>query len=442
MLIRRAWRFAHGMGVETPFLSGVANALVAKMGEIYPELRQFQKAIRYQITTEEERFMRMLDNSLQVMEGIIERVEAEGRRTMSGEEAFFLHSTHGLPLEITRDLLKERKLGVDEASFREARQRHEEVSEGEIESFADISVYRDILDSLQTAGQLGKEGVVYNPYDYDKLSQPTSVLAILKDRQRVTAADIGDQLEIVLANTAFYVESGGQVSDTGAITGNNCSVRVDDVRRPVGGLIIHQGTVTRGRLSAGDSARADVDLTRRWDIMRNHTATHLLHAALRQVLGEHVRQKGSHVAPDRLRFDFSHNARLSEDEKERITAEVNRLILSNIPVRITIRGLDEARREGAMALFGEKYGATVRTVTVCAPEDSRDDCERFSYELCGGTHVRTTAEIGPFLILEEGSSGSGVRRIEAVTGRVAQQVTDQRLAMLRGVAGQLGAARR
>jgi alanyl-tRNA synthetase len=209
---------------------------------------------------------------------------------------------------------------------------------------------------------------------------------------------------------------------------------VDDVRQPVGGLILHVGTVLKGTVIEGDRAQATVDVSRRWDIMRNHTATHLLHASLRKELGEHVRQKGSLVAPDRLRFDFSHNSALTPEEIDRITAGVNEMILANRPVQIAFKPLEEARREGAMALFGEKYGATVRTLTIPQPASDQD---RFSYELCGGTHVRSTAEIGPFLITAQGSSGAGVRRVEAITGRGAQRALQSQIATLKALAQQL-----
>ncbi len=208
------------------------------------------------------------------------------------------------------------------------------------------------------------------------------------------------------------------------------------MRKPVGGLIVHVGTVVTGTPQEGDAVTASVDAARRWDIMRNHTATHLLHAALRNTLGEHVRQKGSLVAPDRLRFDFTHNAKLSPQEIDTVTQQVNEMILANEPVHVVFKALDEAKREGAMALFGEKYGATVRTITIPEPADVSD---RFSYELCGGTHVRLTAEIGPFLVTSEESSSAGVRRIEAVTGHAAQALIRARIAALEEAADRVGA---
>jgi alanyl-tRNA synthetase len=435
MLIRRAWRFAHDMGVREPFLFQVAEAVIQKMGDVYPELFQFREAIHYQIASEEQRFIRMLDNSLGVLENMINSLIADEQSEMSGRDAFFLYATHGLPFEITRDLLRERNLRVDEEGFREEMQRHREEAGSVAGAFTDVSVYQGVLESLQQNGALDNQGVIYNPYDYDHLNLNTRVLAIISGGERVTQARQGQKVEVVLAETPFYVESGGQVSDTGTITGEGWQIRIDDMRKPIGGLIVHIGEVISGVVTEGDRAAAQVDTARRWDIMRNHTATHLLHAALRNVLGEHVRQKGSLVAPDRLRFDFTHNAPISRDELEHITAQVNEMILANQPVEIVFKSLEEARREGAMALFGEKYGDTVRTVTVPQPDLH---AHRYSYELCGGTHVRTTAEIGPFLIVSEESSSAGVRRIVALTGHGAQQAIQKRLSILDGVAAKVG----
>ncbi len=435
MLIRRAWRFAHGMGVEQPFLAQVAEAVIEKMGRVYPELVQFRQAIRYQIATEESRFMRTLDRSLAELEERIGAMLASGQQQMSGADAFALFATHGLPLEITRDLLQEHGLTVDELGFRRELEQHRLISGGSTGEFEDVTVYQNTLDALQAQGVLGPGGVAYDPYNYDRLRFAAQVLALISDGRRVPEAGKGQTVEVVLDRTAFYVESGGQVSDTGTLRGNGWEIRVDGMGAPVGGLIVHIGQVVSGTAREGDTATGCVDEQRRWDIMRNHTATHLLHASLREVLGEHVRQKGSLVAPDRLRFDFTHNAPLSREEIERVTARVNDLILANRPVEIVFKALEEARREGAMALFGEKYGATVRTITIPEPDERP---MRFSYELCGGTHVRSTAEVGPFLITREESSSAGVRRIEAVTGRTAQAMIRERLAALDAVASQLG----
>lgn len=433
MLIRRAWRFAHGMGVTQPFLTGVAESLIHKMGDVYPELKQFRESIRYQIATEEDRFRQVLDNSLEVLDDVIEQLHARGETHLDGRTAFSLYSTHGLPLEITRDILHELNMIVDEAGFRLALEDHSKISEGEaLRSFEDISLYQQIQSDLKQSGALDNQGVEYNPYDYNALSFPSHIVALIRKGQHVETASNGDQVQFVLPRTSFYVESGGQVSDTGLLEGEGWKIEVSDTRRPIGGLIIHEGTVVGGTVKEGDKGIASVDSERRWDIMRNHTATHLLHAALRDVLGEHVRQKGSLVAPDRLRFDFTHNSKLSQAELNRITELINNVILEDTPIQIVQKSLDEAKREGAMALFGEKYGSVVRTVTVCEPHT---ECEhRYSYELCGGTHVLSTAEIGPFLIIRDEPIGSGTRRIEAVTGRVAQHMLATQRIILTSVA--------
>jgi alanyl-tRNA synthetase len=434
MLIRRAWRFAHGMGVDKPFLADVADVVIDKMGSVYPELRQFREAIRYQIVTEEKAFMRMLDHSLAELEHRIAALEAEGETQMSGEDAFDLFQTHGLPLEITRDLLGERGLTVNEAGFAGALARHRERSrDDEDRAFGDVAVYQHTLEALHESGALGVEGVAYDPYAAD-LTFKSKVLALIRDGERVEQASAGERVEVVLANTAFYVESGGQVSDTGTIGGDGWLIRVEGMAAPVGGLVVHRGEVVRGTVKEGDRATGRVDRGRRWDIMRNHTATHLLHASLRHVLGEHVRQKGSLVAPDRLRFDFTHNAALTPEEIEAVEAEVNEVILANQPLDIVFKPLQEARQEGAMALFGEKYGETVRTITIPEPEDGK----HWSYELCGGTHVNSTAEIGPFIITREESSSAGVRRIEAITGHAAQDAIRRRFETLERLAARLG----
>src|SRR5690606_28140021 len=258
------------------------------------------------------------------------------------------------------------------------------------------TVYKDTLAQLQANGSLGASGVSYNPYG--ALRVEDRVLAIIQDGQRVQNAMTGDKVEIVLSATPFYVESGGQVSDTGVITGDGWRVEVEDMRKPIGGLIVHIGEVVEGQPKEGDKVVAAVDAHRRMDIMRNHTATHLLHAALRRNLGNHVQQRGSLVAPDRLRFDFAHDAKVTPDELRTIENEVNGVILNNYEVRAQEKPLAKAREEGAMALFGEKYGDTVRTISIVGDEE-----DRYSYELCGGTHLSETAEVGPFLIVSEGS---------------------------------------
>ncbi len=352
---------------------------------------------------------------------------------INGQKAFYLKATLGLPFQVTKDVAEEHALTVDEAGFAAAEAEHALISGGgqamgEIESG---DFYRALLADLQAAGQLLASGFAYNPYS----DSPTnsSALALLQEGRRVNSAMLGEKVEIVLAETHFYVEAGGQVSDTGTITGDGWIIEVEAMKQPVVGLIIHIGEVVEGNPSVGDAAAAQVDRARRKDITRNHTATHLLHAALRNQLGAHVQQRGSLVAPERLRFDFSHPEKVSDKELAAVSAAISGAILRNYPVTDDAKSLQQAQREGAMALFGEKYGDTVRTVII------EDDVQRYSYELCGGLHVNHTAEIGSFVITSEGSVSAGIRRVEALTGHAAAAYLQAKLETLNTVARQLGA---
>ncbi|HEX2622425.1 MAG TPA: DHHA1 domain-containing protein, partial [Phototrophicaceae bacterium] len=298
---------------------------------------------------------------------------------------------------------------------------------GKIES---AELYNEVLKNLKSFGDLSDSGVTYLPYGDTTVN--TKVLALISDGQLLGEVIAGDMVEVILAETPFYVEAGGQVSDTGTISGQGWSIEVTDTRRPIGGLIVHVGEVLEGTPHKGDTAQAEVDTTRRSDITRNHTATHLLHAALRNHLGTHVQQRGSLVAPERLRFDFAHDGKLTAEELKQVEYEVNEKILENYPVISKEKSLAEARAEGAMALFGEKYGDRVRTITI-----GRDGT-RYSYELCGGVHVGETGQIGTFLIVSEGSVSSGVRRVEALTGHEAINYLQNSMDTLYGVADQLG----
>ncbi len=372
-------------------------------------------------------------------------LDSETRETLqmmgqlSGELAFRLHAEKGLPLEITRDVARERGFSVDEVGFRAAQREHEAVSRGKDGgAFGQIDMgeaYRQVLETLREAGALDAAGV--RQEQYGPLQREARVLAILRNGERVESAATGDKVEVVLDVTPFYVEAGGQVSDTGVIRGADWTVDVEDARKPIGGLIVHVGEVVEGQPRAGDACTVEVDAERRLDIMRNHTATHLLHAQLRAVLGSHVQQRGSLVAPDRLRFDFSHDAPLTSDELDEIARRVNAAILADMPVTAEWKTLEEARAEGAMALFGEKYGERVRTINVW--EDAEEG-QRYSYELCGGNHVTHTGMIGPFVIVSESSVAQGIRRIEALTGRGAEAYIRRRLRQFNDVAALLNVA--
>jgi alanyl-tRNA synthetase len=294
-----------------------------------------------------------------------------------------------------------------------------------------IELYRQVLARLKQDGAIGEEGVEYNPYETFQLSG--QVQAILSQDQEIEQANPGDEVAVVLDKTPFYVEAGGQVSDTGRIQGTNGSawqILVEDTRQPVGGLIIHIGKVESGKPKVGDDAEVILNSDRRLDIMRNHTATHLLHEALRQTLGEHVRQAGSLVAPDRLRFDFTHPEAMTSAELRQVEDWVNEEILANHELVIRYKPRKEAIEEGAMALFGETYGEIVRTIQIGTDQ-------RVSFELCGGTHVPNTGVIGMFVLISEGSVASGIRRIEAMTGRAAHKYVQDRLALINDIAREL-----
>ncbi|MCC6188543.1 MAG: alanine--tRNA ligase [Anaerolineales bacterium] len=440
MIIRRAARFGAKLGFDEPFLARVAETVVEQYGQDYAELAKHRDNILRTLTQEEQRFQRTVDIGLANLNALLGDLAASGEARLSGEEAFTLYATFGLPLEITRDVAQERGLMVDEAGFARAREAHAEASRTEVSSAGggDVAIYRTILQDLQAQGALGPDGVEYDPYNAMEFEEP--VLALVRNGQRVSGARPGDKLEVVLPRTCFYIASGGQVADTGAIAAFRpksdeplWEIQVEDVRRPAAGIVVHAGHVVRGSPKEGDLALAAVDADRRWDIMRNHTATHLLHSELRYVLGDHVRQAGSLVAPDRLRFDFTHQGMLTQEQLDKVARSVNEAVLANYPLRIEYMDRQAAVEAGAMALFGEKYGATVRTVRIGEPEP-------FSFELCGGTHVTETADIGPFVIVSEEAAAAGVRRIEAVTGRGALDLIQQRLGVLDNVATYLKAS--
>lgn len=441
MIIRRGSLFGGKLGFNEPFLAEIARKVIEHYQEAYPELEQNREGILRAITDEEHRFQRTVEAATAAGDEVISETEAVGEQTIPGASAFALFSTYGLPLEIFRDMAAERGLQVDEGGFESAMENHRLISAGtqgeglggdEVSTPEAIARYQVLLEGLRASGALGEQGVRYDPYG--DLEFETSVVGLEVEEAAQESATSGDRVAAVLVETHFYVEAGGQVSDTGTLRGADGSweIAVLDTRKPVDGLVIHLGTVARGEPKVGDQVLASVEGSRRWDIMRNHTATHLLHAALREVLGSHARQAGSLVAPDRLRFDFTHPDPVSADELERIEHIVNGDILANYKLLIRQQPREEAIHEGAMALFGETYGETVRTICI------GESCH--SYELCGGTHVPSTAVIGPFLITGESSVASGIRRIEAVTGRGSLELIRDRLGALERMAARIGAA--
>jgi len=425
MLVRRAARFGMKLGLNKPFMAEIAKVVIEEFGTFYPELKRNQKTILDNLTREEEQFQRTVKAGLEHLDELLGELKEEGKTLLEGEKAFDLYATLGLPLEITRDIAQEQGLEVDTAGFQEAMDEHR-LASGAGKAFGemggeDVDVFTDIFESLLDSGKLNKTGVEYNPYQ--PLTEPLEVLALIKNGQPVEKAEQGDAVQVLLPKTWFYVESGGQVSDTGQIVSVNDEdwvIQISDMRKPAAGVIVHQGEVIKGQPQVGDLSLAQVDVDRRVQIQRNHTATHLLHAALHQVLGDHARQAGSLVAPDRLRFDFTHPQPMTREEILAVEAHVNQAILADYELIITQKPLQEAIEEGAMALFGEKYESVVRAIII-------GDDKKLSYELCGGTHVDETGDIGLFLVTYESSIAAGIRRIEGVTGWRAYQLARERM---------------
>jgi alanyl-tRNA synthetase len=459
MILRRAARFGRKIGFDRPFLAEVARVVIDIMGEHFTELAARRDFVLTTITQEEERFLRTLDRGLERMNEIVQRQKSEGKSVISGHDAFVLWTQDGFPCDLIRDIAQENGLTVDRAGFDAAMEEHRVISGkgaiGEID-IDTLSIYSRLLETLRSEEKLPDEGVLHHYAEFTELESP--VLALLQVQEKddgtvhlkqVKHAQPGDRVQVVLLETPFYVESGGQVSDAGLIAAYTDDDRtfaediteeatpdwvisVEQARRPVPGMIVHVGQVEAGTPRVGEEAWAVVDYERRMDIARNHTATHLLHAELRYMLGEHVQQAGSLVAPDRLRFDFSYGAMLTQDQLDGIERLVNAAILADYPVVASTEGYHEAVTEGAMALFGEKYGDRVRVIKVGYEGDE------FSKELCGGIHVTNTSQIGLFRILSESSVAAGIRRIEAMTGSAAQQLAQERLNTLDEAAVYLG----
>ena len=425
MIIRRAARFARTIGLKEPFMARVAKIVVEIYGQHYPELQREQELIYESFTREESRFAETLDTGFAELNLHMQALKDAGKTVLGGYEAFDLYATLGFPLEITRDILSESGFSVDEDGFYAAMEEHRLASgkgQAGIENDSQkAELYQSLDKQLHDDGFLGSEGVIQDPYT--SLSQTSQLLAIIKDGQIVESASQGDEVELVIQHTPFYLESGGQVSDTGKIASStgNWEVAIGNVIKPSAGLIVHLGKVIHGTPQLQDKIVVSVDLPRRRAIMRNHTGTHLLHTALRKVLGEKVHQAGSAVDAERLRFDFNYPQAVAKADLLKIEALVNSYIADEYPVIKQSKTLEQAQKDGAMALFGEKYGAEVRTIEI------KDERGRVSYELCGGTHVENTAEIGSFYITSESSVAAGMRRIEAVTGMGAYEYARKRL---------------
>ncbi|NJR12878.1 alanine--tRNA ligase, partial [bacterium] len=344
LVIRRAVRFGTKLGFNAPFLAPIAQAVIDVMSSHYTELVEKAERIKHIISQEEERFFRTLERGLSELDEMLTALPAGG--TLAGDKAFYLKSTLGLPIQVTKDIAEERGYTLDMTSYESAEEQHSLISGGgqAMGHMGSAEAYKALLAQLQAEGELPSEGVLYNPYDPRPIE--SRVVALLQNGQPVQSAIVGDKVEVVLAATPFYVESGGQVSDTGTISGAGWVIEVEDMKKAAPGLIVHEGEVVEGTPRSGETATAALDMQRRHDILRNHTGTHLLHAALRKHLGTHVEQRGSLVAPERLRFDFSHTDKMSGDELARIQADVNAAILHNYGVQTQVKSLEQAKSEG------------------------------------------------------------------------------------------------
>ncbi|NMC71352.1 MAG: alanine--tRNA ligase [Myxococcales bacterium] len=397
-VLRRAVRHGHRLGIDRPFLHELAVRVTAMMGADYPELVERRALIEEVVRQEETRFRQTLQRGLDLLAANTEWLEESGRRVLPGAIAFKLYDTYGFPLDLIEVIGDEQGFGVDRAGFDEAMgaQRERSVWKGSGEE----QVSATLLALAERHGATAFEG-----YDRDVVDD-ARVLAVLRDGVEVESAAAGDEVAVVLDRTPFYGEGGGQVGDTGTLSAPGLRVGIVDTRKPTGDLFVHHGRVESGVLARGAVVRAAIDVERRDAVRRNHTATHLLHAALRRVLGPHATQKGSLVSPERLRFDYAHFEPLTPEQIREIERLANAHVLANHEVRTELTDPETARAQGAMAIFEEKYGRVVRMVRA-SPE---------SLELCGGTHARRTGDIGLLKIVADGGIASGVRRIEAVTG--------------------------
>ena len=421
-IMRRGMRHAQLLGAKDPLMYRLLPTLVREMGQAYPELHRAEALISETMKLEETRFRTTLARGLAILDEEARSLKAGDK--LSGDTAFTLYDTYGFPLDLTQDALRARQIGVDVERFdnamkaQRARARAAWAGSGEA---ATETVWFGLREKLGATEFLG----------YDAESAEGEVEAIIVDGKEVDRLGAGQSGLVVMNQTPFYAESGGQVGDHGTMTADGVVARVTDAQKKLGDLFVHVVTVDKGELSKGLALALSVDHERRATVRQNHSATHLLHEALRQTLGDHIAQKGSLVAPDRLRFDFSHPKPIDASELAKIEDIANRVILQNEPVITRVMAVEEAKELGARALFGEKYGDEVRVVSMGSEPGSALPNHAFSVELCGGTHVRSTGDIGLVTVLSEGAVAAGVRRIEALVGDAARH----HLATIRGACG-------
>ena len=417
-ILRRAVRFGKALGMDDPFLYQLVPAVMKIMGEAYPQIVDGSEQIKKTIHSEERRFHETLHEGMKVVEDILSRTRKEGRDIIAGSDAFLLYDTFGFPLDLMEDIAEERGFKVDkkgfEAAMDEQRSRARS-SRVEKKALGDAKLYREMMLDFDATEFIG----------YEEESVDTEIIFIAKDDKPVTEANKGDKLIVLLPVTPFYGESGGQVGDTGGMDTSTGKIRVLDTQIMPDGKIIHYGEVESGKVSVGQKVSAAVDNKRRKNIARNHTSTHLVHRALREVLGDHAEQRGSLVAPNRLRFDFSHEGAMTNEEISTVEKKVNNEISKALPVTALNTSLDKAKELGAVALFGEKYSDDVRVIKI----------GDYSTELCGGTHLNNSSVILALKIISESGIGSGLRRIEAITGEEVMDYYSEKERMLDSTAG-------
>jgi alanyl-tRNA synthetase len=430
-IMRRAMRHAQLLGAREPLMHRLVWALVREMGQAYPELVRAEKLIEETLRLEETRFRKTLERGLAILD---EKSAGLKKGDMfDGDTAFTLYDTYGFPLDLTQDALKSRGISVDQASFTDAMDRQREMARAAWSGSGDTAseaIWFPLREKLGATEFLG----------YETETAEGVVGALVKDGATVDQLKTGESGAIVLNQTPFYAESGGQVGDTGMMIGEGVRFRVTDTQKKAGDLFVHVGTVEQGTLKSGAALQLDVDHGRRASIRAHHSATHLLHEALRQVLGDHIAQRGSMVAPDRLRFDFVHQKPITPEELARVEDIANNVVLENDEVTTRLMGVDEAREAGARALFGEKSGDEVRVVSMGqTARDRGANALGWSVELCGGTHVRRTGDIGLISVTGESAVASGVRRIEALTGNYARKHANDMMQLAKTAASELRA---
>ncbi|MBR3627977.1 MAG: alanine--tRNA ligase [Elusimicrobia bacterium] len=410
-ILRRAVRQGKVFGMNEPFLYKLVDVVHDVMKPAYPELTARLDNIKSMAKVEEEKFLETLNTGTDLLNNLISQYKSKKVSVLKGSDVFKLYDTYGFPHELTKEIALEQGLTIDEQGFENEKKLAQEKSRGAWSGSGeqDITFY-SVLH--KECGDTTFEGYTQN-------SSSVKVIAIVKDGKKIDSLSKGDKGEIVLSNTPFYGESGGQVADIGTMFNESTNIEVTDVTKPIGKLFVHKVTVTQGKVKTGDILTASINTEKRNQTARHHTATHLLQKVLRSVLGNHVAQAGSLVCPDNLRFDFNHFKAVTKEELKKIEQDVNKAIRKNYPVSITEMPIEHARKEGAMALFGEKYGDVVRTVKVIETDD-----KYYSMELCGGTHVQKTGDIGMFKIISESSVGSGIRRIEAVCGSACEKYVE------------------